>query len=299
MHSGRRVHRESAATANEPILTLIFQKNKKGTYLIAMTIFKSERTLNAMSSASTASLDDLRNQISGIERLHARLRTVLPFHVPEIDAKLPGGGLALGALHEIAGGANGAVDGAAPAAFAAGIAARTGGKVLWCHIQTDLFEPALARSGLREDQVVFCRVSDENALLDCFEEALRHGGPTAVVGELSNLKPLASQRLQLAAENSKTMGIALRRWRRNVDARDFGIQTSAFTRWRVTETRSDPLPVRGVGQARWLLELMRARGGRPADFEVSACNGQGLISIPTFLADGSSETSHGVRRAIS
>jgi len=252
-----------------------------------------------MSSASTASLDSLRNQIASIERLHARLRTVLPFHVPEIDDKLPGGGLALGALHEIAGGARGAIDCAAPAAFAAGIAARTGGKVLWCHIQPDLFEPALARSGLTEDQVVFCRVPDENALLDCFLEALSHGGPTAVVGELSGLKSLDSQRLQFAAEKSATMAIALRRWRRPVDARDFGNQTSAFTRWRVTEVNSDPLPVRGVGLAKWQLELMHARSGRPADFYVEACNGQGLIHIPSQLADGSVETGHGRIRAVS
>lgn len=252
-----------------------------------------------MPSASTASLNSLRQQIAGIERVQARLRTVLPFLVPAIDEKLPGGGLALGALHEIAGGASGAIDGAASAAFAAGIAARTGGKVLWCHVEPDLFEPALARSGLGEDQVVFCRAKTEDAILDCFEEALRHGGPTAVVAELSSLKPVASRRLQLAAETTGTMAIALRRWRRPVDARDFGIQTSAFTRWRVTEIPSERLPVRGVGRARWQLELMRARGGRPADFEVEACNGQGFITIPTVLAGGSHETGHGAFRAVS
>lgn len=252
-----------------------------------------------MSSASSASLEHLRHQIASIERIHARLRTVLPFHVPTIDDKLPGGGLALGALHEIAGGASGAIDCAAPAAFAAGIAARTGGKVLWCHIEPDLFEPALMRSGLSEDQVVFCRAPNDNALLDCFEEALRHGGPTAVVAELSELKPLASQRLQFAAESSSTMAIALRRWRRPVDARDFGNQTSAFTRWRITETHSEPLPVRGVGRARWHLELMHARGGRPTDFIVEACNGQGLITIPAILVDGSAEADHGSIRAVS
>ena len=252
-----------------------------------------------MSSASRASLDHLRSQIASIERIHARLRAVLPFHVAAIDEKLPGGGLALGALHEVAGGANGAIDCTAPAAFAAGIAARTGGKVLWCHIQPDLFEPALSRSGLGEDQVVFCRVPDETALLDCMLEALSHGGPTAVVGELSGLKPLDSQRLQFAAEKTATMAIALRRWRRSVDARDFGNQTSAFTRWRVTEVSSDPLPARGVGRAKWQLELMHTRGRPPADFEVEACNGQGLISIPAVLADRSAETGHGRKRAIS
>jgi protein ImuA len=40
--------------------------------------------------------------------------------------------LALGVLHEVVGGGNGAVDGAAAALFAAWIAARTKGLVLWC-----------------------------------------------------------------------------------------------------------------------------------------------------------------------
>jgi protein ImuA len=57
---------------------------------------------------------------------------VLPFGIKAIDRHLPGGGLALGALHEVAGGGNGTINGAAAALFAAGIAARTRGKILWC-----------------------------------------------------------------------------------------------------------------------------------------------------------------------
>jgi protein ImuA len=55
---------------------------------------------------------------------------VLPFGIKAIDRHLPEGGLALGALHEVAGGGNGAIDGAASALFTAGIAARTRGQVL-------------------------------------------------------------------------------------------------------------------------------------------------------------------------
>jgi len=252
-----------------------------------------------MSPASKAHLADLRNQIAGIEQINDRLRTVLPFHVPEIDGLLPGGGLALGALHEIAGGANSAVDAAAPAAFTAGIVARTGGKVLWCLREDDLFAPALARFGLGEDQVIFFKSHDETDILDAMETALKHGGPTAVVGQLSGLKQLASQRLQMAAEATGTLAIVIRRWRRPVDARDFGTQTFAFTRWRVTETHSEALPVRGVGRARWHLELMRTRAGRSADFEVEACNGQGLITVPALLAHRPVEADHGGWRAVS
>jgi hypothetical protein len=76
-----------------------------------------------------------------------------------VDSRLPGGALPLGALHEIAGGGNGAIDGAAAALFAAGIAARTRGKVLWCLTRLDLFAPALAQAGLNSDRSSISRAA--------------------------------------------------------------------------------------------------------------------------------------------
>lgn len=206
-----------------------------------------------MPAASSAVLTHLRDRIEQIGGVNARTRTVLPFGVPEIDDRLPKGGLAYGVVHEIAGGADGAIDGAAAVSFAAGIAARTGGLVLWCYTQPDLFAPGLARSGLTGNRVVFFEGGDEPSVLGACEEALRHGGLTAVVGELSNLSRVASQRLLMAAEPTGTMALIVRRWRRHIDARDFGRPTAAHTRWRVTELNSAPLPVRGVGRARWML----------------------------------------------
>lgn len=84
-----------------------------------------------MPAANPAVLSALRDRIDHIGGHSAPRRVVLPFGVPDIDTRIPKGGLAFGALHEIAGGANGAVDGAAAIAFAAGIAARSGGRVLW------------------------------------------------------------------------------------------------------------------------------------------------------------------------
>ena len=121
-------------------------------------------------------VEELRERIQRLEGAVARRRTVLPFGVKEIDRRLPEGGLALGALHEVAGGGNGAVDGAAAALFAAGIAARTRGKVLWCVTRKDLFAPALAQAGLSPDRVIYVEASDEKSVLACFEEGLRHGG---------------------------------------------------------------------------------------------------------------------------
>lgn len=78
-------------------------------------------------TAAPAQLDALREKIRRIEAGDRVSRGYLPFGEPELDGRLPGGGLALGALHEVAGGGNGALDGAAAALFAAGILARTHG----------------------------------------------------------------------------------------------------------------------------------------------------------------------------
>ena len=137
-------------------------------------------------------------------------------------------------LHEVAGGGNGALDGAAAALFTAGIAARAKRKTLWCLTRPDLFAPALAQAGLGPDGVIYVEAGDERSVLACFEEGLRYGGLGSVVAEVSQLSMTASRRLQLAAEGSGTIALALRRWRRQVDASDFGQPTAASTRWRVS-----------------------------------------------------------------
>lgn len=228
-------------------------------------------------------IDSLRAQIEKIEGRSRRAKSVLPFGITEVDSRLPGGGLALGALHEIAGGGNGAIDGAAAALFAAGIAARTRGKVLWVITRPDLFAPALAQAGLAPDRVIYVEAGNDKTVLACIEEGLRHGGLGAVVGEVARLDMTGSRRLQLCAEESGTIGIALRRWRRQTEAADFGQPTAASTRWRVSVMPSAALPVPGVGRHRWLLELIRARAGESGDFEVEACDDSGRLALPAEL----------------
>ena len=135
-------------------------------------------------------IESLRAQIEKIEGRSRRAKSVLPFGITEVDSRLPGGGLALGALHEVAGGGNGAIDGAAAALFAGGVAARTRGKVLWCLTRADLFAPALAQAGLAPDRVIYLEAGDDQTVLACMEEGLRHGGLGAAVAEIAgrNLK---------------------------------------------------------------------------------------------------------------
>jgi protein ImuA len=222
---------------------------------------------------------------------------VLPFGVEAVDSRLPGGGLAVGALHEVAGGGNGAVDGAAAALFAAGIAARAKGKVLWCVTRQDLFAVAIAQAGLHPDRVIYVEAGDEKSVLACFEEGARHGGLGAVVAEVSRLSMTSSRRLSLAAESSATIAIAVRRWRRQTEAADFGQPTASATRWRISALPSVPLPVPGVGRARWLVELIRCRAGESADFVLDACDAEGRLALSSDMAHGQVRAKSGLSRA--
>ncbi|MFA7441262.1 MAG: damage-inducible protein [Sphingomonadaceae bacterium] len=251
-----------------------------------------------MSTSANPQIATLRAQIACMESGGKRVRGVLPFGVEIVDHKVPGGGLALGALHEVADGGNGAVHGAAAALFAAGIAARTSGQVLWCVTRGDLFAPSLAQAGLHPDRVIHAEVGDDKAVLACMEEGLRHGGLSAIVGEVARLPMVASRRLQLCAEETGTITLAIRRWRRMPDAADFGQPTASVTRWRVTALPSEPLPVPGIGRARWLVELVRARAGDCADFELEACDDKGRLAVPAGMADGSADAEPGRFRAI-
>jgi hypothetical protein len=77
-----------------------------------------------MSRPASSSLIALRDRIRHIEE--PVRHGVLPFGVAALDCALPGGGLALGAVHEITGAGGDEEDGAAAAGFAAAILARLG-----------------------------------------------------------------------------------------------------------------------------------------------------------------------------
>lgn len=242
-------------------------------------------------------LDELRGRIAHLDGSVARKTVTLPFGIPEIDQHLPGGGLAYGTIHEVSGGGTDTVNGAAAALFAAGVAARTKGKILWCLTRPDLFFPALAQAGLHPDRVVFCEVDREEDVLAASEEGLGFGGFGAVVAELVRLPMTASRRLQLAAERGKSMGLVVRRWRRQSEATDYGQPTASTTRWRVSVLPSEPLPVSGIGRPRWFLELMRVKSGECAEYQVGAPDAQGrMCSLPLFN-DRAGQTSWPTSRA--
>ncbi len=236
-------------------------------------------------SPTQACLDDLRGRIRRLERATSRPGGILPFGVAAVDAHLPEGGLALGTLHDIAGSGADEVHAAAATLFTAGLLARMAGPALWASTAPDLFAPGLACAGLPPDRLIYARAPDETSVLLVMEEALRHAGLCAVVGEVAKLPMVASRRLVLAAEKSGVMACILRRRREGKPA-DTSLNAAA-TRWRITPLPSSPLPTPGIGRARWRVELTRCRGGEPASWIMEACDAQGRLSLSADLANGS------------
>lgn len=227
-----------------------------------------------------AILDQLRAAIARVEAVGAR-HAALPFGIPAIDERLPAGGLATGALHEVAG-SEALSDDAAATVFLAGILARTQGTVLWCLRWRDLFAPALDLAGLRPDRVIFVETGSDTNVLIAMEECLRHPGLGGVVGELGKLSLTASRRLQLAAEQSGVPAFVFRR-ASPADAAVSG--SAAATRWRVRAAPSEDLGLPGLGRPRWSLALERARGSDPHNWIVEACDAQGRLALPAALVD--------------
>jgi protein ImuA len=205
-------------------------------------------------------LDALKATLRRIEGSARREAGVWPIGLPGLEAALPGGGLARGALHEIvaASGDEVAAEGFA-ATLLAGLAGN--GLVLWCVEEGGLYGPGLARLGLSPRQVIVVRASRPADLLWAMEEGLRTPGLVAVLGEPRQLDLTASRRLQLAAEGSGVTGLVLSR------AASAGA-TVAVTRWQVASAPSGP-PLHedrrdfGMARARWMVELTRCRGATP------------------------------------
>jgi protein ImuA len=175
---------------------------------------------------------------------------VLPLGITAIDLAL-GGGLARGALHEIA--AAGEAHVAAAAGFALGLAP-SGARLVWIAEDMALTEsgapygPGLETFGLRPERLLTVAAAQRCDLLWAMEEALRCRATAAVIGELRHgaIDMVAVRRLSLAAAQSGALALLLRA----APPRD---ASTAATRWiagaaphdcfavRLTRNRRGPL----------------------------------------------------------
>ncbi len=139
----------------------------------------------------------------------------LPLGIAAIDAAL-GGGLARGALHEIAAPSEAHL--AAATGFALGLAARGQARVLWIAEDMALDEsgapygPGLDVFGLAPERLLTVAAAQPRDLLWAMEEALRCRAIRAVIGELRHgeIDMVAVRRLSLAAAESGALALLLR-----------------------------------------------------------------------------------------
>lgn len=216
-------------------------------------------------------LAELREQVRRIEGIGGSDgRAVVPLGVAALDDALPGGGLPLGAVHEVIA-PEGVLDSGSATAFTAMLAAKLSqgrGPVFWIVREPDLYVPGLVPYGLHPDQLTLILIEGhtrraEADTLWCLEELLRTRPVGAVVAEVGGLDLATSRRLQLAAETGGVPGLLLRLRPQRVEA------SAAVTRWSV-QARPATLPPDvepdlwpEIRNPSWRVELLRARGGRP------------------------------------
>ena len=198
-------------------------------------------------------LEALRREIRRIEIPGEAGVACLSLGIPEIDGALPGGGLRAGCVHEIGG------DEAATG-FCAVLLARAGrapGPLMWLARGDDLYLPGLVRYGIEPGRLLVASGLRRRAdMLWAMEEALRCRALERGRGRGGRpLDRAASRRLMLAAEGSGVPGLVL--WPRAKRERRGRVRVpTADSRWRVTT-------VPGAGMARWRVEVLHCRGGRP------------------------------------
>jgi protein ImuA len=183
-----------------------------------------------------------------------------------IDAAL-GGGLACGALHEVAAAAP--IHLAAASGFAMALATLAGGtrgQVLW--VATDFaaregggpYGPGLDLFGLLTARLLMLRVPRPVDVLWAMEEALRCRALAAAVAELTGdgadaeAELTATRRLALAAREGCGLGLLLRH-------RATAEPSAAATRWTIAAAPSEPDAYDGLGPVRFDLTLCKNRRG--------------------------------------
>jgi len=213
-----------------------------------------------------------------IEQLRQRLQALqktagieddpgaLPLGIATVDEAL-GGGLARGALHEIA--APGEAHLAAATGFVLGLSslrgdarAGRGGNILWIAEDMALSEsgapygPGLDQFNLAPERLLTVAAAHRRDLLWAMEEALRCRAVGAVIGELRHgaLDTVAVRRLSLAAAESGALALLLR-------AKPAGDASTAATRWIVGAAPSSLAHGFEFGPPRFAAHLVRNRRG--------------------------------------
>ena len=212
-----------------------------------------------------ARLQTARARLAAVLTDGAPDRGVLAFGDPRVDDLLPGGGLALGRWHEVAGEGMELETAAAPGAFLAALVAPLARKatVVWVMRRDDLYAPGLSGLGFPVQGLIQVKARDDTQALSALEDALGCAGVAAAIGEIEAVDLVAGRRLQLACERRGAVGFVLRRRPFGGAVRRPASGSAAATRWTIAPAPSEPPPGDpGLGAPRWRVILERCRGGR-------------------------------------
>lgn len=244
-------------------------------------------------SARAACLETLRRQLCHAAGISTRAGGMAPLGIAEIDICLKGG-LARGALHEVAAADHRSFPAAlgfllvlAQAAIGNGRDAskdKINGALLWPFARhADSFgapySPGLKFFGLDPARILFVRCASTRDCLWAMEEGLRLGGIAAVVGARTKAMDLtASRRLQLAAEQANIPILLLRH---HADHNP----SAAVTRWRLA-----PAPALRDAQgfyenARFRVALDYARGGKTGEWVMEWNHDAHALRLSSALGD--------------
>ena len=212
-------------------------------------------------------LADLRRLLPRFEAIGIQGK-FLAFGIPSLDSRLPDGGLAFGALHEVSPLA--ANDMPAAFGFVAALLGRmpregpilivTAPRVLADHGEGHAH--GLGQLGLDPARVILVEAADARQALWAIEESLRSGVPAAVAGAVGKRLDLkASRRLQLAAGASGVPLLLLQ----TADAVGASV---AVTRWRIAAAAAARDRFGLIEGWRWRVTLERCRNGRTGEWLV-------------------------------
>lgn len=214
-----------------------------------------------------------RDTLAALKAELARLEpAVLPSASPHFSLGLPpideplGGGLALGALHEVF--AAGTMDGVAATGFATALAVRAapGARIVW--VRQDMIDRELGRLhgaglvsfGLDPDKVILVRARDATCAMKAARDAARSPALGLVIveiwGEPKILDLTTSRRLSLTASESGVTVLMVR-----IGAEP--APSAASSRWMVSAAPSQPQEADLLGFPTFSVTLLRHRAGLP------------------------------------
>lgn len=210
-----------------------------------------------------------------------------------LDARLPGGRLELGALHEIQG--TSYRDRAAALGVMLALIARRlhtkPGPVIWCELAgpdpLPLHAPGLVGVGIDPALITRLKLRHERDFLWAMEEAFNCSAVAIVAGALDNERIYdftASRRLALRARKSGVSGFLLR-------PHGAGGTSAAATRWQVASRpshTSDPYYAARrppLSLPRWQIDISRSRGAKPGTINAIWNHAALSFDLDSRLAD--------------